>query len=117
MSTNTSRRNFIRAAAAVPAIAIGRAAEAPPNVLILHCHDLGRFLQCYGIKTVQTPNLDRLAEQGVLLENCFSSAPQCSPSRSSIFTGRYPHSNGVMGLTHAEFAWDFHPARSTSARS
>jgi arylsulfatase A-like enzyme len=109
MSTNTSRRDFLRAVAAAPAIAMGHAVETPPNVLLLHCHDLGRFLHCYGIKTVQTPNLDRLAEQGVLLENCFCAAPQCSPSRASMFTGRYPHANGVMGLTHADFAWDLHP--------
>jgi arylsulfatase A-like enzyme len=108
MSTNTSRRDFLRAVAVAPAIAMGHAAETRPNVLFLHCHDLGRFLHCYGIKTVQTPNLDRLAEQGVLLESCFCAAPQCSPSRASMFTGRYPHSNGVMGLTHADFAWDLH---------
>lgn len=108
---NTSRRNFIRAAAALPAapMAMGLAPESRPNLLILHCHDLGRFLHCYGIKTVQTPHLDRFAEQGVLWENSFCTAPQCSPSRSSIFTGRYPHANGVMGLTHAEFAWDLYP--------
>jgi arylsulfatase A-like enzyme len=103
---STSRRDFLRAVAIAPAIAMGHATETRPNVLLLHCHDLGRFLHCYGIKTVQTPHLDRLAEQGVLLESCFCAAPQCSPSRASMFTGRYPHSTGVMGLTHADFAWD-----------
>ncbi len=111
------RRDVLRMAAApiVSALLPEHLCGAPPtgsdrrpNILIMHCHDLGRFLHCYGVKTVQTPNLDRLASEGVTFLNTFCSAPQCSPSRASIFTGRYPHNNGVMGLCHAEFAWDLH---------
>jgi N-sulfoglucosamine sulfohydrolase len=79
------------------------------NVLLLHSHDLGRFLGCHGVSTVDTPHLDRLAATGVRFDRAFSTAPQCSPSRASLFTGRFPQQNGVLGLTHGAFGWDLRP--------
>ena len=62
-----------------------------PNILWI-CSDQQRFdsLGCYGNPFVQTPNLDRLAKEGVLFEHAYSQSPVCTPSRASFLTGRYP---------------------------
>ena len=80
---------------------------ALPNVLIITTHDTGRFIAPYGVASVDTPNLNRLAAGGARF-NAYTTAPQCSPSRASLTTGRYPHANGTMGLTHGEHRWDLH---------
>jgi len=74
-----------------------------PNILIIICHDLGQQLGSYGDPSLRTSNLDRLAEEGVRFENHFCTTPLCSPSRGSIITGRYPHTNGLIGLAHRGF--------------
>src|SRR4051794_3271684 len=73
-----------------------------PNVLYLHSHDTGRFVQPYGHQ-VPTPNIQRLADQGLLFRKAFCAAPTCSGSRSALLTGEFPHTNGMMGLAHRGF--------------
>jgi arylsulfatase A-like enzyme len=76
------------------------------NLVVITCHDLGRYLGCYGIETVRTPHIDALAQEGVKFTQSFAAAPQCSPARAAMTTGRHPHCTGVLGLTHGRFAWD-----------
>ncbi len=76
-----------------------------PNVLLIHCHDLGQYVGCYGVD-IEMPNLERLAEEGARFANHFTTAPQCSPSRGSLFTGCYPHVNGLLGLAHTDWELD-----------
>lgn len=77
-----------------------------PNVIYITSHDIGRHLGCYDAPGVCTLALDRLAAEGLLATHAFATSPICSPARSSLATGRFPHSNGVKGLAHPPFEWD-----------
>ncbi|BBZ10984.1 sulfatase [Mycobacterium branderi] len=85
--------------------AISDSDETPDNVLVVHWHDLGRYLGVYGHTDVSSPRLDRLADEGILFTRAHATAPLCSPSRGSLFTGRYPQSNGLVGLAH--HGWEY----------
>lgn len=76
-----------------------------PNIIYLHSHDTGRYISPYGY-ALPTPNLQRLAEDGVLFRQAFSAAPTCSPSRAALLTGQAPHNSGMMGLAHR--GWRLH---------
>lgn len=86
-------------------MAPGEAADRQDNVLIVHWHDLGRYLGVYGHPDVSSPRLDRLAAEGILFTRAHATAPLCSPSRGSLFTGRYPQTNGLIGLAH--HGWEY----------
>lgn len=67
-----------------------------PNVLVIMCDQLNsKALSCYG-GPVATPNIDRIASEGVRLTNAYVTTPFCSPTRASIVTGLYPHQNGIV---------------------
>ncbi len=73
-------------------------AERPPNIIIIVADDLGYGDPgCYGGKAIRTPNIDRLAEQGVRFTSFYSCSPVCAPSRSGLLTGRYPFRTGITG--------------------
>jgi len=76
-----------------------------PNVVVITCHDLGDYLGCYGTP-VPTPHIDRLAAEGGLFLNHFSTSSVCSPARGAIVTGCYPHTHGLMGLVHRGWELD-----------
>ncbi len=76
-------------------------------MLLVHWHDLGRYLGVYGHADVSSPRLDALAAEGFLFTRAHATAPLCSPSRGSLFTGRYPQSNGLVGLAH--HGWEYRP--------
>ena len=74
-----------------------------PNILYIHSHDTGRYVQPYG-HAIPTPNLQWLADQGIMFRNAFCAAPSCSGSRAALLTGEYCHTNGMMGLAHRGFS-------------
>src|SRR4051812_42024972 len=96
-SNSISRRDVLKAtaAAAVSPWLTAQQGAKPPNVVLIYCDDLGYGdLGCYGSK-IRTPNIDRLATEGVRLTNFYSANPVCSPSRAALLTGRYPTRVGV----------------------
>lgn len=107
LNITPSRRDVLHRAlgGAVLSQASSRAAAAktPLNIVYVHSHDSGRYLEPYG-HDIPTPNLLKLAGEGVLFRSAFSAAPTCSPSRAALLTGQCPHRNGMLGLAHRGFA-------------
>ncbi len=96
MTQHISRRQFIKALGAAGALGPlalaeqGAQAAAKPNIVVILSDDQGYVDSgCYGGKDVRTPNIDRLAAEGVRLTDGYVSCPVCSPTRAGIMTGRY----------------------------
>ncbi len=71
--------------------------SAPPNIIVFLADDLGYGdLGCYGNPIIKTPNIDKLASEGVRLTDCHSGGTVCSPSRAAILTGRNPYRSGFF---------------------
>jgi arylsulfatase A-like enzyme len=106
-SKKASRRSFIKqlsigvSTLSLPTIlakSLPQAEQPKPNILWITSEDNGPFLGCYGDKFAITPNLDKLAAQGILYENAFATAPVCAPARCSIITGVYPPALGTQHM-------------------
>lgn len=70
-----------------------------PNILFIMSDDhASHAMSCYNSKINQTPNIDRIANEGMRFENCFCTNSICSPSRAAILTGKYNHLNGVKSI-------------------
>lgn len=84
----------------VVSLVLGSIAQAQkPNFIFVITDDISpRDLGPYGNKTVQTPNLDKLAARGLVFDNAYNVISSCSPSRCAIITGRYPHNTGAPEL-------------------
>jgi arylsulfatase A-like enzyme len=84
------------------AFASGRVADgatAPANIILIIADDLAADdLGCYGHPSLKTPNIDRLAREGMRFTRAFVTTSSCSPSRCSMLTGKYPHSTGAERL-------------------
>ncbi len=78
---------------------------SPPNILYIHSHDTGRYIQPYGF-AVPTPNMQRFAEQGVTFRKAYAVSPKCSPSRAGLLMGLYPHQCGIHGIAHRGWGAD-----------
>jgi len=83
----------------------GESPERPPNIVVVLVDDL-RWddIAVAGHPFVETPNIDRLASEGARFLNAFVATPLCSPSRSSILTGQYAHTNGIIDNTARDSA-------------
>ena len=73
--------------------------EEKPNIILIIADDMN-WDDCgaYGHKTIRTPNLDKMAAEGMRFDHAYLTASSCSPSRASIITGRYPHNTGAEQL-------------------
>jgi len=109
MSSGMDRRQFLRLSAAATlatsswtSARTAGAASRRPNVVLIVADDHGRGdLGCYGNRVIETPNLDKLAAEGVRFTHAFCTTASCSASRSVILSGLYNHYNGQYGHEHS----------------
>jgi arylsulfatase A-like enzyme len=110
INSNTTRRDFLKrlglgvAALGMPGCG-GRLSQlvsgrkVQPNIILIIGDDISdNDFGCYGHPSIRTPNIDKLAAKGLRFTNAYLTTSQCSPSRCSVITGRYPHNTGAPEL-------------------
>src|SRR5882757_7322045 len=103
----------IFAAALLGFASLGRAAEKP-NIILLYADDLGYGdVGCYGATAVQTPNVDRLAREGLRFTDGHAAAATCTPSRYALLTGEYAWRKPGTGVLPGDAALIINPKRTT----
>ena len=75
-----------------------KAQNTKPNIVVFLADDAGMDFGCYGNKNISTPNIDKIAQNGILFKNAFLTAPQSSPSRTSMLSGKFAHTIGTEDL-------------------
>ena len=75
-----------------------RAQDEKPNIIWITCEDISPYMSVYGDRVVSTPNIDRLASEGMRFQSVYTTAGVSAPSRSCIITGMYPMSIGTQHM-------------------
>jgi arylsulfatase A-like enzyme len=102
-----SRRSLLQASATAVRPVAASAPARLPNIVFLISDDHSKpDLGCYGNASIRTPNLDRMAANGMRFERAYVSCPQCSPNRSSILTGCSPHTTATSRLHTSLPPWE-----------
>ncbi len=90
--------------------------ERPPNIVVLFVDDLGYGdISCYGHPSIRTPNIDRMASEGMKFTNFYSGSPACTASRYALLTGRYPIRSGFPWVLYPKSERGIHPEELTLA--
>jgi arylsulfatase A-like enzyme len=110
-----NRRSFLQSAGALAAQSVLPAAPPQrPNIVLIYADDLGYGdLSCYGATRVKTPNLDRIARQGVRFTDAHASSATCTPSRYSMLTGEYAWRKKGTGVLPGDARLIIEPGRHT----
>jgi N-sulfoglucosamine sulfohydrolase len=107
-----ARRDFLAGSTTAAVVGLPSTVAAQSrrkNVLLLIADDLGCFLPIYGDTNAVTPNMERLAREGVYFTNSYCTSPSCSASRSVILSGLYNHATGHYGHAHGEHHFSYLP--------